>query len=105
MGSQILEKDGCILKLKTKLKIAFVTLIALPILLTSLAVFGFGMYQINVIEKTYDISEATYESLSNSVQIMNRMVEKSYKELEEISRRNPQKIGRASCRERVCQYV
>ena len=101
MGSQILEKEGCILKLKTKLKIAFVTLITLPILLTSLAVFGFGMYQINVIEKTYDISEATYESLSNSVQIMNRMVEKSYKELEEISRRNPQKMEDATYLETI----
>ena len=43
------------MKLKTRLFIAFLTVILLPICLTVLMYFAFSTYQIGAIEKTYGI--------------------------------------------------
>ena len=42
------------MKLKTRLIIAFLTVILIPVLLTYLMVCGLSRYQINSIEKTYE---------------------------------------------------
>lgn len=84
------------MKLKTKLIIAFVTLIIIPVGLIVLAVYGFGSYQIKVIEKTYELSGTTYESLLNSVQMMNRLAEQSYHKLKNIAQSEPEKLEDAA---------
>lgn len=72
------------MKLKTRLIIAFLTVILIPIVLTFAMVCLLGRYQISAIEKTYEITGTTVESLSNSVQVLSRITEKSYHELEEM---------------------
>ena len=44
------------MKLKTKLIIAFLTVLLLPIILGTTLIFLLGAYQISTIEKTYKIS-------------------------------------------------
>lgn len=93
------------MKLKTKLIVAFVTLIILPVGLIVLAVYGFGSYQIKVIEKTYELSGTTYESLLNSVQMMNRLAEQSYHKLKDIAQEDPEKLEDATYLEKVNQKL
>lgn len=88
---------GCeCLKLKTRLIIAFLTIITLPVLMSALAILWFGQYQIRSVEKTYGISGTTYKSFSNPVQILNRVTEKSYHDLAETVRQSPQKMEDAT---------
>ena len=58
------------MKLKTRLIIAFLTVILIPILLTVMLACLFGKYQLSAIEKTYEISGMTTESLANSVAVL-----------------------------------
>ena len=44
------------MKLKTRLIIAFLTVILIPILLTATIACLFGKYQMSAIEKTYEIT-------------------------------------------------
>ena len=68
------------MKLKTRLIIAFLTVILIPILLTVMLAVLFGKYQMSAIEKTYEITGMTTENLSNSVGVMSRLTEKFYNE-------------------------
>ena len=80
------------MKLKTRLIIAFLTVILIPILLTVTMACLFGRYQISAIEKTYEISGMTTENLSNSVTVMSRLTEKAYNELDQMVSENPAKM-------------
>ena len=88
---------GCrCMKLKMRLIIAFITVITLPVFLTSLAIVGFGQYQIKAIEKTYGITGTTYETFSNPTQIFNRLTEASYHELTDVARCTPAQLEDAT---------
>ena len=63
------------MKLRTKLIIAFLTVLLLPIILGSAMIYLVGSYQISAIEKTYQISGTTVESLSNSMQTLSSLTE------------------------------
>ncbi|MEG2667985.1 MAG: HAMP domain-containing sensor histidine kinase [Lachnospiraceae bacterium] len=76
------------MKLKTRLIVAFITVITIPVLMTGLTLCLFGQYQIKTIEKTYGISGTTYKSFSNSMQMLNTLTEQSYKELTEVAEGN-----------------
>ncbi len=51
-------------------------------MLTCIAFVGFGKYQLKSIEESYDITDVTYESLSNSLQMMNKLTEKTFGDME-----------------------
>lgn len=84
------------MKLKTRLILAFVIVITLPIMLTVIFVCGLYRYQIHSIEKTYGLSVTNYKSFSNSIQVLNRLTETSYHELAEVAQKNPQKMEEAA---------
>ena len=65
----IVEKDVCLLKLKTRLVIAFLIIIVLPMGLSLAVITGFSQYQISMIEKNYNITGTTYKSFSNPVNV------------------------------------
>ena len=71
------------MKFKSRLIIAFVTMITLPILLTTLVILLLGRYQLSSIEKTYDISGTSVQSFSNPMKVMAQLTEKPYHELTE----------------------
>lgn len=63
------------MKIKTRLMISFVTVITLPILLSSVLVWGIAQYQIRMIEKTYGITGSEYKSFTNSMEFLQAMPE------------------------------
>ena len=84
------------MKLRTRLFIAFLTVILLPICLTLLMFFAFSRYQMGAIEKTYGIENTTVETLSNSMQVLSRLTERSYHNLEAAIEKNPDDLEDAT---------
>jgi len=70
------------MKLRTRLIIAFFVIILVPVIMTSIALVGFGQYQIKSIEEKYGVTDISYESLSNSLQIITRSTQKIYEEMQ-----------------------
>lgn len=63
------------MKIRTRLLISFITVITLPIVLSSALVWGIAQYQIRVIEKTYGITGAEYKNFSSSLKFLQAMPE------------------------------
>ena len=73
------------MKLKTRLTIAFLTVIILPVLLAAMMVSLMCRYQIGVVEKNYGITGTTISDFTNSMQVLARVTEKPYQELKKMS--------------------
>ena len=84
------------MKFKTRLIIAFFTIILIPIVLSTAMIAVIGRYQIGAIDKTYGITGTTVESLSNPMQVLARVTEKPYHELEELARYSPGELEDAT---------
>lgn len=84
--------EDMFMKLKTRLMIAFLTIILIPVILSSMLICALGRYQLSTIEKTYGISNITIESLSNSTTVLARLTEQPYHELEEMTQSSPAKL-------------
>lgn len=84
------------MKLKTRLIIAFITVITIPVLLSVTILCVMGRYQMSAIDKAYEISGTTVESFSNSMTVISQVTEKPYKELSEMARKSPQKMEDAT---------
>lgn len=80
------------MKLKTRLIIAFLTVILIPILLTAMLACLFGRFQMSAIEKTYEITGMTTENLSNTVAVMSRLTEMACNELNQTVSENLEKM-------------
>ena len=77
----IVEKDVCLLKLKTRLVIAFLIIIVLPMGLSVAVITGFSQYQISMIEKNYNITGTTYKSFSNPVNMLNKVTSATFQDV------------------------
>ncbi len=84
------------MKLKTKLIIAFLTVLLLPIILGATLIFLLGTYQISTIEKTYKLSGTTMESLSNSMQTISSLTEEPYHQLVTMALEDPDEMSDAT---------
>ena len=71
------------MKLKTRLSIAFLTIILIPVLMSTMVFWALAKYQISSINETYEISGMTMESFSNSMLVIAQLTEKPYQELEQ----------------------
>lgn len=71
------------MKLKTRIAIAFTSIVIVPIILSVLVVWGFGSYQIDCIKETYGLSDSTY-TISNPLEVLSALTSSSFNELEEI---------------------
>lgn len=80
------------MKLKNRLVIAFLTIIIIPIILSVTMVFVFMKFQIGTIEKTYGISDTSVQTYYNTTEVLTKVTERSYKELEEIIQKNPSQM-------------
>jgi signal transduction histidine kinase len=77
------------MKLKTRIVISFFVLILIPIIFTGVTLVLFSQYQLNTIEKRYGIEDATYESLSNTTQILSGMTTQIFNDLQAQAAENP----------------
>ena len=84
------------MKFKTRLVTSFLIVILIPVILSVSLVMAIGKYQLSCIEKTYGISGATIDSLSNSVQVLSRLTESSFEELKDQVKKNPGKMEDAT---------
>ena len=73
------------MKLKTRLVIAFFTIIIIPVLMAAMMVSMVCRYQIGVVEKNYGITGTTISDFTNSMQVLARVTEKPYHELKKMS--------------------
>ena len=84
------------MKFKTRLIIAFFTVIMIPVALTSLFILLLGRYQISSIEKTYGLTGTTLEVLSNPVQVFGQLTVEPCHELKETVLNDPDKMEDAT---------
>ncbi|MDD6065063.1 MAG: HAMP domain-containing sensor histidine kinase [Firmicutes bacterium] len=77
------------MKLKTRLIIAFFVIICVPISLTAVALVGFSRYQIRSLENNLGISGVTYETLSDSVQVLNKATQSNFEQIREKGAEDP----------------
>ncbi len=81
------------MKLKSRLIVAFCTIIILPIALTCTALWGFYTLETRLIRQNYGLEEKdAYGVLSNSLQLMNRYTQTDYQELLSLSKSDPQRL-------------
>ena len=73
------------MKLKTRLVIAFFTIIIIPVFMAAMMVSMVCRYQIGVVEKNYGITGTTISDFTNSMQVLARVTEKPYHELKDMS--------------------
>ena len=79
------------MKIKTKLIVSFCIILFVPILLTSLTVFGFQQLQFRAIEKTYGMEAGSY-NLTNSLQLLSHMTQTEYDEIVSVTDQTPEQM-------------
>lgn len=77
------------MKLRTRLIIAFIVVVLLPIILLAVTFTGIGQYQFHILEKNFGIQDDLYDAVSNPVKLYSKVTEKVYKQLEEEAEKNP----------------
>lgn len=87
-----MEKDADVLKLKTRLVVAFLTVIMLPVVMTVGVILSFGQYQISSIERNYDITGTTYKSFANPLDMLNKVTKNSFHQLTDKAKIEPKKL-------------
>lgn len=76
------------MKLKNRLIIAFFVIILVPVTLTGIALFALTQYQMAAIERTYNVPNVTYETLSNSLQMISKSTLNDYEEIQKQVKEN-----------------
>ena len=80
------------MKIKTKLVISFCIILFVPILLAGGVIIGFQTIQMKAIEKTYGIQDAGAYSLTNSIQLLNKMTEGDFANVQKLALDNPKEL-------------
>lgn len=80
------------MKLKTRLVIAFLIIIVLPMGLSLAVITGFSQYQISMIEKNYNITGTTYKSFSNPVNMFNKVTSATFHKLVKTAKTAPETL-------------
>ena len=80
------------MKLKTRLVIAFLIIIVLPMGLSLAVITGFSQYQISMIEKNYNITGTTYKSFSNPVNMLNKVTSATFHKLVKTAKTTPETL-------------
>ncbi len=79
------------MKLKTRLIIAFLIIILVPVLLFGIVFFGFTHYQISAIERNYGVP-ISYENMSDSMQVIGKTTQDIFEELKDQAEAEPQRF-------------
>lgn len=90
----ILFFDGAAAEMKqrTRLLIAFCTIIFVPIVLVGVAFYGFRHIQMKELQENYGIEATDYTYLLNTVQLLNRYTEENFETLLELADTNPAQL-------------
>ncbi len=77
------------MKLRTKLLVTFLILILVPVLFTGVAFFGISHFQSKTIEKLYGVKDASYETMSNTTAMLNKVTRIPYEAMREKLKEDP----------------
>ena len=80
------------MRLKTRIAIAFLAIIIVPVILAGVVFFCFLNYKVQAIGREYGIENPTYESLYNSSLIISRMMDSEYRKLKQQVAEDPEKL-------------
>ena len=80
------------MKQRTKLLIAFCTIIFVPIVLVGVAFYSFRHIQMKELQENYGIEATDYTYLLNTVQLLNRYTEDNFDKLLELADTNPERL-------------
>ncbi|MDF2609093.1 MAG: hypothetical protein K0R92_567 [Lachnospiraceae bacterium] len=81
------------LKLKSRLLTAFLIITALPVILLTIVSGTIVTYQLNNIQKTYDVHSGTLQVISNPLQIFSRITRGVYNEIIITALNEPEKFS------------
>lgn len=77
------------MKLKTRIIISFFIIVLEPIVFSGLAFWAFTQYQFRAIEKQYGIENPTYESLSNTAEVLNHLTDETAEDIRKTAQEDP----------------
>lgn len=80
------------MKQRTRLLVAFCTIIIVPIVLVWVAFYGFRHIQMKELQENYGIEATDYTYLLNTVQLLNRYTEEDFEALLELADTNPERL-------------
>lgn len=80
------------MRLKDRLLTAFFIMIAMPIMLLSIAAGTIISLQTNSIQESYDVEADTVQVITNPIQILNRLTRGIYNEVKLAALKEPQKL-------------
>jgi signal transduction histidine kinase len=81
------------MKLKHRLIIAFLIMIAMPVILISIAAGTIVRFQMDSIHESYDVEANTIQVITNPIQILNRVTRGIFNEIKLYSLNSPEKLG------------
>lgn len=81
------------MKLKHRLIIAFLIMIAMPVILISLAAGTIVRFQMDSIHESYDVEAKTIQVITNPIQILNRITRGIFNEIKLYSLNSPEKLS------------
>lgn len=81
------------MKLKHRLIIAFLIMIAMPVILISIAAGTIVRFQMDSIHESYDVEAKTIQVITNPIQILNRITRGIFNEIKLYSLNLPEKLS------------
>ena len=81
------------MKLKHRLIIAFLIMIAMPVILISITAGTIVRFQMDSIHESYDVEAKTLQVITNPIQILNRITRGVYNEIKLYSLNLPEKLS------------
>lgn len=100
------RKDGVKMKLRTRLVIAFLTIVMIPAALFYMSLNMLTSYQAKAIYKNYGIEgSADLLSGAGNIQIFDSLTRKIYKDVVDVARTNPEKLEETAYLEQVNQEL
>ncbi len=79
------------MKFKTRIRVTFISIIVLPLVLTSLAFCGIGLYLVNV-QRGFSVESAGYKSPTANINEIVAATDKAYEVLMEQVRLDPARL-------------
>jgi len=80
------------MKLKDRLIMAFFIMIAMPLLLLSIAAGTIVSLQMNSIQQSYDVKVGTIQAITNPIQILNRLTRGAYNDIKYAALKSPETL-------------
>ena len=81
------------MKLKHRLIIAFLIMIAMPVILISVTAGTIVRFQMSSIHESYDVEAKTIQVITNPIQILNRITRGIFNEIKLYSINLPEKLS------------